>query len=93
MAYPMLGKFEFENKSSSEVNAKFQIPTNCDISTSYDNGEVTITIELKTGQREPTLTFQEVNEELSIDSDNLVLTFEQRLENETIRKPRAIIEL
>ncbi|SHJ14516.1 hypothetical protein [Flavobacterium terrae] len=91
MPYTMLKNFDFRKDTGNQVTSKFQIPTNCEQKTFCDNGEATITITLKDGEKAPANTFQDIEETLTSNgSDILKVTFEQ-VETTTIRKPRVDI--
>lgn len=91
MPYTMLRNFDFRKDSGNQVTSKFQIPDNCEQKTFCDNGEATITITLKDGERTPSTTFQDIEETLTSNgSEVLKVTFEQ-VESTTIRKPRVDI--
>lgn len=91
MPYTMLRNFDFRKDTGNQVTSKFQIPDNCEQKTFCDNGEATITITLKDGEKVPSNTFLDVEETLTSNgSDILKVTFEQ-VETTTIRKPRVDI--
>lgn len=93
MPYTMLRNFDFRKDSGNQVTSKFQIPDNCEQKTFCDNGEATITITLKDGERTPSNTFQDIEETLTSNGSNVLkVTFEQ-VDGTTIRKPKVDIEL
>ncbi len=93
MPYTMLRNFDFRKDTGNQVTSKFQIPDNCEQKTFCDNGEATITITLKDGEKEPSNKFLDVEETLTANgSDMLTVTFEQ-VDGATIKKPKVVIEL
>lgn len=94
MPYTMLRNFDFRKDSGNQVTSKFQIPDNCEQKTFCNNGEATITITLKDGERTPSSTFQDIEETLTSNGSNILkVTFEQVDESTTIKRPKAVIEL
>lgn len=94
MPYTMLRNFDFRKDSGNQVTSKFQIPDNCVQKTFCDNGEATITITLKDGEKAPSTTFQDIEETLTSNGSSVLkVTFEQVDESTTIRRPKVGIEL
>lgn len=94
MPYTMLRNFDYRKETGNQVTSTFQIPDNCEQKTICNNGEATITITLKEGERTPSSTFQDIEETLTANTSNVLkITFEQVDELTSIKKPKVNIEL
>ncbi|GAA4757604.1 MULTISPECIES: hypothetical protein [Flavobacterium] len=94
MPYTMLRNFDYRKETGNQVTSTFQIPDNCEQKTVCNNGEATITITLLEGEKNPSTTFQDIEETLTANTSNVLkITFEQVDLTTTTRKPKIGIEL
>jgi hypothetical protein len=90
----LIGNYGFETTAEDEFLFNFEIPDNCNFTPHYDATKKinTVTVQLNSGQSQPSSTF--VTETYSFTGDNglLDLRFAQVLNGVTTTKPKIKIE-
>ncbi|CAM3548667.1 hypothetical protein FSS13T_08050 [Flavobacterium saliperosum S13] len=91
----LLGTFGFDSLPDDEFDVTFTIPNNCNFTTHYDATKKinTITVQLNSGQSQPSGVFVPCNHTVSADNNAANINFEQKLNGSTITKPKIVITL
>lgn len=91
----LLGTFGFNSLPDDEFDVTFTIPNNCNFTTHYDATKKinTITVQLNSGQSQPSGIFVSCSHTVSADDNAANVTFEQKLNGTTSNKPKINITL
>jgi len=91
----LLGSFGIDSLPDDEFEVAFTIPNNCNFTTHYDATTKinTITVQLNSGQSQPSNTYTNCNHTVSVDDDAVKVEFEQKLNGSTVTKPKVLITL
>lgn len=85
----LLGSFGFDSLPDDEFDVTFTIPNNCNFTTHYNATTKinTITVQLNSGQSQPSNTYTNCSHTVSVDSGAVSVDFEQKLNGTTNTKP------
>lgn len=81
----LVGNYGFQSTAEDEFEFNFEIPNNCNFTTHYDATKKinTVTVQLNSGQSQPSSTFVTETYIFTADNGVLDLRFEQVLNNST----------
>lgn len=90
----LIGNYGFTTVAEDEFEFTFEIPNNCNFTTHYDATKKinTVTIQLNSGQSQPSTTFETETYTFTGDNGVLDLRFAQVLNGVTTVKPKIKIE-
>jgi len=89
----LIGNFGFESLPDDEFLINFEIPNNCNVTPHYDATKklTTITIQLNSGQSQPSSIFVSQSYTVSVDSGEVNVNFEQKLNGTSAIRPKVRI--
>lgn len=89
----LVGNYGFQTVSDDEFEFTFDIPNNCNFTTHYDATKKinTVTVQLNSGQSQPSSTFMTETYNFTADNGVLDLRFEQVQNSGTVIKPKVTI--
>jgi hypothetical protein len=89
----LIGNYGFITVAEDEFEFTFEIPNNCNYTTHYDATKKinTVTVQLNSGQSQPSTTFATQTYTFSADNGLLDLRFAQVLNGVTVIKPKINI--
>lgn len=93
MATPLLKNYGFQSTSEDEFDFDFEIPTNCNYTTQYDSNKKVniISIQLNSGQSQPSSTYAKQYSTFNSDNGILSLQFQETLNGVTSVRPKVIV--
>lgn len=91
----LLEIFAVQQTGATDFDLTFSIPNNCNYALSYDatKNKNYVTIQLNSGQSQPSNVFVSYTEGYTAYSNLLDITFEQKLNGVTTSKPRTFLQL
>lgn len=93
MATPLLKNYGFQSTSDEEFDFDFEIPNNCNYTTQYDSNKKvnTISIQLNSGQSQPSTTYMKQYSTFSSNNGILNLQFQETLNGVTSVRPKITV--
>ncbi|MCG2611942.1 hypothetical protein LZZ90_10530 [Flavobacterium sp. SM15] len=87
--------FSLQQTGATDFDLTFSIPNNSNYSLSYDatKNKNFVTVQLNSGQSQPSGVFVSYTEGYSIYNNLLDITFEQKLNGVTTSKPRTYVQV
>ncbi|ESU20264.1 hypothetical protein FEDK69T_27760 [Flavobacterium enshiense DK69] len=93
MATPLLKNYGFQSTSEDEFDFDFEIPNNCNYTAQYDSIKKVniISIQLNSGQSQPSTTYAKQYSTFSSDNGILNLQFQEIFNGVTSIKPKITV--